>query len=554
MQTRHLLMGDEAVARAAIDAGIDAAYGYPGTPSTEILESLIDRRGSAHRYVARWCTNEKAAYEQALGASLAGRRAMVTMKHVGLNVAADPFVNSALVDVAGGLVVAVADDPGMHSSQNEQDTRALAAFARTVCLEPADQQEAYDMTVAAFDLSEELGLPVILRLVTRIAHARGVVHTKQSSGEVLHKGRDGETLGEAAVKKPSETRSTGGAGWTLIPANARVQWAKLVEQQASLPRTKTAKRYTNYVAGDDTAPKAVVTCGIGRAYYDEFADELSQRPHRLHIGYYPFDRGIKDRFPDNLCEVLVLEDGYPEVERALRGLLGRNVEVRGRDSGALPPTGELTPETVREALELPPIAPPVGPASDIEIPGRRPQLCKGCPHTDSFEAINAALSDSSERLRPSDIGCYALGALPPHSIADSVVCMGASIGMAKGAAEAGVDGVVATIGDSTFLHSGIPALIDAVEADTPMTVVILDNSTVAMTGGQPTAVPSSRIEEIVKGIGVDPDHIVTLTPTPSALHDNVKALRKEIDHAGPSVVIARRTCVRFAATIRRRAG
>jgi indolepyruvate ferredoxin oxidoreductase, alpha subunit len=213
-------------------------------------------------------------------------------------------------------------------------------------------------------------------------------------------------------------------------------------------------------------------------------------------------------------------------------------------SGAVPEAGELTPDTVRGALVLPSRQ---HVHSRVQLPVRPPQLCQGCPHAESFSALRDAIGDLSTGLRPSDIGCYALGALPPHAIVDSVVCMGASIGMAKGAAESGVSGVVAAIGDSTFLHSGIPALIDAVEANTPMTVLILDNGTVAMTGGQPTAVPPGRIEAIVQGIGVEPDHIVTLSPSKANREENAQVLRQEIAYPGPSVVVSRRGCVRFAA-------
>jgi len=545
MTDRLLLMGDEAVARGAEDAAVGSAYGYPGTPSTEILETLIYRAENRHggdrsaereapseSVVARWCTNEKAAYETALGASLAGRRAMVTMKHVGLNVAADPFMNSALVDLAGGLVVAVADDPGMHSSQNEQDTRYYADFARTVCLEPADQQEAYEMTRTAFALSEELELPVIVRLVTRIAHARGIVQP-------------------SAADQPGRRETGGGSGWMLLPANARNQWTKRVDRFRTVPEHPVASRFNHLTLGDKRADLAVVSAGIGRAYFEENAEELAVRPHHLHIGYYPIGANTVADLPKTVRRVVVLEDGYPYLERQLRALLPPEVTIQGRESGALPATGELTPENVRTALGLP------GRSFaniDLELPGRPPQLCDGCPHTESFAALNSALSETAGSVRTSDIGCYALGALPPHSIADSVVCMGASIGMAKGAAEAGVTSVVATIGDSTFLHSGIPALIDAAEADTPMTIVILDNSTVAMTGGQPTATTSERISGIVEGLGVDPDHILTLKPTHRAVESNADALRRELNHPGLSVVIARRACVRFPARSQGRAG
>lgn len=543
MGQARLYLGDEAVARGVLDAGLGSAYGYPGTPSTEILESLIawlesETDPPAGEYVARWCTNEKAAYEQALGAAMAGARSLVTMKHVGLNVAADPFMNSALLDLSGGLVVAVADDPGMHSSQNEQDTRYYADFARTVCLEPADPQEAYDLARAAFELSEDLHQPVVLRLVTRVAHARGIVRVGGATGR--------RRKPPASAQAPSR-----GSGWTLIPTNARGRWAAVVAGQLQREQHPLAGKLNTFTSGDLHSRLAVVTAGAGRAYYQENLADLEYRPHHIHIGYYPFSDSLFADLPAEIETILVLEDGYPFVEHALPAIIPSDARITGRAGGALPATGELTPESVRAALGLPDRR---SQGAEPALPVRPPQLCRGCPHAESFAALKAAFPLDVPALTTSDIGCYALGALEPHAIADSVVCMGASVGMAKGAAEAGVPGVVATIGDSTFLHSGIPALIDAVESGTPMTLVILDNSTVAMTGGQPTATSSERIEAIVRGIGIEPEHLVTLTPLPKHAAENARAMRREIEYAGPSVVIARRGCVRFPAAGVRRAG
>ena len=263
-----MLLGDEAVALGAIDAGVSGAYAYPGTPSTEILEYLVPR-AAAGGFTAHWCANEKTAYEQALGVSMMGRRALVAMKHVGLNVALDPFVNSALVAVGGGLVVAVADDPGMHSSQNEQDTRYLADFARVPCLEPADQQEAYDMTREAFDLSERFGLPVVLRLVTRLCHGRAVVSPRPARGPNPR----------AKAAAPQD--------WTLLPHNARRLWRRLLDRLPEIRAAAEASPHNRFDPGEAGAPFAVVTSGIARHYFAAESADLAVRPPTLHVGLYP---------------------------------------------------------------------------------------------------------------------------------------------------------------------------------------------------------------------------------------------------------------------------
>lgn len=523
----RILLGDEGVALGAIHAGISAAYGYPGTPSTEILEFILDHRARHGAPRAAWSANEKTAYEEALGASFAGRRALVTMKHVGLNVAADPFVNSALVSVHGGLVVAVADDPGMHSSQNEQDTRLLAEFARVICLEPATQQEAYDMTREAFMLSEEFRVPVVLRIVTRLAHSRALVET-------------GPSLGERPIERPPVP-----SGWILLPANARRQWKELVARQ------KGFEAHSEWCGWNHLSLRpsdlGVVTAGIARNYFLEAAPELAAAPSHLHVGFHPFPARLVGRLASRARRILVLEDGSPFLETRIRSLIPAGAEVLGRRTGHVPATGELTPDLVRAALRLP--ARPSFTLDGIELPARPPQLCEGCPHAVSFRALKQALEGYEAPMVTSDIGCYTLGALPPFSAIETCVCMGASIGMAKGASEAGVRPVVAVIGDSTFLHSGIAPLLDAAAANTDMTVLILDNKTVAMTGTQETVVSSERIDEIVRGLGVDPEHFHVLDPHPRRVGQGAAVIRRELEHRGLSVVIARRACKQIAARL-----
>jgi indolepyruvate ferredoxin oxidoreductase alpha subunit len=485
--------------------------------------------GHAERHgrpVAAWAVNEKTAYEQALGVSMAGRRSLVVMKHVGLNVAADPFINSALVAIHGGLVAVIADDPGMHSSQNEQDSRFYADFARILCLEPSDQQETYEMSRAAFELSERFQIPVLLRLVTRLAHSRSAVVT-----------RPGEP--ERPLSKTAER-----ASWILLPANARGLWRRLVEVNRQLRDWSESCTYNRLEWSDSDRGLGVVTTGIAAGYYAENLPRLDFTPSHLHIGAYPLPRNKLRRLAARVERILVLEEGYPYLEERLRGILPAPVEVQGMLSGHLPETGELTPETVGRALGL---AGRPGVALAGEPPPQRPpQLCRGCPHRDTYAALVEALRDYPQSIVNADIGCYTLGALPPYSAIESCVCMGAGVGMAKGASDAGLRPAVAVIGDSTFLHSGITPLIDAVQADTDMTLLILDNAAVGMTGAQDTVLPSSRLESLVLGLGVDPEHCRVLPAHPRTVPEMTAALRQELAHPGLSVVIAVRECIEHA--------
>lgn len=517
----RILLGDEAVALGAIDAGICAAYSYPGTPATEIMETILSMAPDG--VTARWTANEKTAYEAALGVSMAGRRVLVSMKHVGLNVAADPFINSAIVAIGGGLVVAVADDPGMHSSQNEQDSRCLADFARIVCLEPADQQEAYQMTREAFDVSERFGIPVLIRLVTRVAHSRSPVSTAppRPAGPVV------------------KTRSP--ADWILIPGNARRLWRRLLDIQGDLRAWSEASPHSILSLSEDDRGLGVVTTGIARNHYLESLPDLGFVPSHLHIGAYPIPEESIRRLADAVDRIVVIEEGFPFVEQSVVGMLPTRWEVSGKGSGALPLDGELTPDAVRTALGLP-VRRRVD-LGEFDLPARPPQLCKGCPHDDSFLALEAALAPYQAPVVMSDIGCYALGALPPYQTIESCVCMGASIGMAIGASDAGLRPALAVIGDSTFLHSGVTPLLDAVAADTDMTVVILDNGTVGMTGQQPTLLPGSRLEPLISGLGVDPTHLQVFDITPRRVDEFADLVRREIEHHGLSVIIAVRECV-----------
>jgi indolepyruvate ferredoxin oxidoreductase alpha subunit len=531
MMKTEILLGDEAVALGAVHAGLTGAYSYPGTPASEIMEYLI-RVSSQHPYLkASWSVNEKVAYEEALGVSFAGRRALVSMKHVGLNVAADPFMNSALTGTNGGLVVAVADDPGMHSSQNEQDSRYYAQFAQIVCFEPSNRQEAYDMTRLAFEISEEVGLPVMVRLVTRLSHSRSSVQPAEPRG-------------------PNDLRFGVSQDWILLPVNARRRFQNLLDRQSDLVRLSEVSAFNALEINVQNRSLGVITSGIAFNYVKENQKEMENRPSILKISVYPIPEKLVRRLFDHVGTVLVVEEGYPFIEKSVRGLFGvAGKEIKGKQSGDLPLSGELSPEVVRPALGLKPLDRLK--LDGFRLPSRPPQLCTGCPHGDTFNALNKALKDYAGKNVFSDIGCYTLGASPPYEAVQTSVCMGASVSMAKGGAEAGIHPSVAVIGDSTFGHSGLSPLLEAAAANTDMTVIILDNSTVAMTGGQPSFAFGGRLLRLIEGLGVEKAHLRVIEPLPKNLEKNAQILKEEIDHHGLSVVVAVRECLEEAKKKRR---
>jgi indolepyruvate ferredoxin oxidoreductase alpha subunit len=527
----EILLGDEAVALGAIHAGVSAAYSYPGTPASEIMEYLIRAAAETRVFAASWSVNEKVAYEEALGVSFAGKRALVSMKHVGLNVAADPFMNSALTGANGGLVVVPADDPGMHSSQNEQDSRFYADFAKIPCFEPSNHQEAYEMTRRAFDVSEELGVPVMVRLVTRLSHSRSTVRPAEPRGQ-------------------NPLRHGASRDWTLLPVNARRRFRAVLDSQAAMVRLSEESGFNSLSLNDKDRSLGILASGIAFNYVQENLPSLKTPPSLLKVGTYPLPEKLVRRLVEHVKAVLVVEEGYPLIERSLRGLFGiAGKTVRGKLGGDLPLAGELSPQAVRPALGLEPL-PKLG-LSGFEIAARPPQLCAGCPHADTFLALKKALADTGQGNVFSDIGCYTLGAYPPYQAVQTCVCMGASVSMAKGGAEAGIHPSIAVIGDSTFGHSGLTPLLEAAAADTNMTLLILDNSTVAMTGGQPSYASGERLLRMIEGLGVAKEHIRTIEPLPKNLDKNVQIIREEISHPGLSVIVAVRECLEEAKKKRR---
>ena len=480
---KKLLLGDEAVAQGALDAGLSGVYAYPGTPSTEITEyiqmSPLAKQRNVHR---RWCTNEKTAMEQALGMSYMGKRALVCMKHVGLNVCADPFVNSGMTGVNGGVVVLVADDPSMHSSQDEQDSRFYGKFAMIPTFEPSSQQEAYDMMSEAFDLSEKENLPVLMRVTTRMAHSRAAVTIKDEPKE------QNQLNYEAKA-----------SNWVLLPAVARKRNCHVTAQQPVLEQLAADSKHNLYIDGKDHS-LGIVASGIAFNYVNECFPEGCPYP-LLKISQYPLPKSLVRRLAKDCPTLLIVEEGQPFIE---------DMECE-------------------------------------DVAARPPQLCKGCGHRDMYTALNEVLKNYPNARVFGDIGCYTLGFMPPFRAIHSCVDMGASVGMAKGAADAGQWPSVAVIGDSTFTHSGMTNLLDAVNANSNMVLVISDNLTTGMTGGQDSA-GTGKIEDICRALGVAEEHLRVVVPLPKNMPEITKAIHEEVEYKGLSVIIARRECIQ---TLRR---
>lgn len=521
-----LLLGDEAIAQGAIDAGISGVYAYPGTPSTEITEYIqASKEAKEKDIVSHWSANEKTAMETAIGMSYAGKKALVCMKHVGLNVAADAFINSSITGANGGLVIVSADDPSMHSSQNEQDSRFYGKFAMIPVIEPSNQQEAYDQTRYAFEISEKFRVPVLLRITTRLAHSRSGVERK-------------EIIPQNKMQLPHNLRQ-----YVLLPSNARIQYKQLLSIQDAIESEAERSGLNALIENKKNRKLGVIACGLAFNYLlENFQDGKFPFPV-LKISQYPVPKNMVKKLFGQADDILILEEGYPILEELLRGYLNDGKTIKGRMDGTVPRTGELNPNIVAQALGL-----PITNGFDIPdlLKGRPPLLCDGCPHWDSFGALNEALKPYSKGRVLSDIGCYTLSALPPLESINSCVDMGASITMAIGAAEAGLMPAVAAIGDSTFTHSGMTGLLDAVNRKAPITVLIMDNSTTGMTGGQDSSA-FGKVADICRGVGVEEEHIRLIKPLRRQHDENVNVFKEELKYDGVSVIIALRECIQTQA-------
>lgn len=537
MKTKQLLLGDEALALGAINAGLSGAYAYPGTPSTEILEFVQSNPVARDRKIhSHWSSNEKTAVEEALGMSYCGKRSMVSMKHVGMNVAADAFVNSAMTGANGGMLVIAADDPSMHSSQNEQDSRFYADFALMPALEPADQQEAYDMADYGFRLSERFAIPVMVRLVTRLSHSRAVVET------------DSEPAPENKLHYPASPKQ-----WVLMPAISKKRYVQLLKDYEAFEQASEESPFNRYLDASDKS-LGIVVSGLAWNYLNETFPDGIPFP-TVKISQYPLPKKMLQRLFDECEAIMVIEEGQPLIEKKLRGVLDRTATIYGKLSGELNLTGELTPDLVRAGLAK--VKGDLECLKERDLQGeskvtrpRPPALCQGCGHRDVYAALNGVLEEYESPKVFGDIGCYTLGFLSPFNAIDTVVDMGASITMAKGAADAGQHPAVAIIGDSTFTHSGMTGLLDAINENSPITVIISDNLTTGMTGGQDSQ-GTGKLEEICLGLGAAPDHVRTIDSLPKNVEQMKELFREEIEYPGLSVIISRRECIQ---TARRHAG
>jgi len=521
MEERYLL-GNEAIAHACLEVPVDFVTGYPGTPSSEVIDVLRSRENRPSH--VEWSVNEKVALENALAAAWCGLRALCTMKHVGLNVAADPLMTSAYTGVTGGFVIMSADDPFAHSSQNEQDSRCYAHFAKVPCLDPSAIQEAHDMARDAFSLSEEFGLPVILRPTTRICHSKGDV----ALGPVAVPDRKGEFR-----KDPRQ--------YVVIPAHTRILHKKLNEKQPAIKKRLVALGYnTCSVKGK----RLVVASGIAATYVQEM---LPEGVSFMKIGAYPIDESWMRDFVRRHESVLVIEELAPEVEEQVRQVAG-DIPVHGKKDGYVPYEGEFSLPIVAGIMTKAGILAknPCREAAPVQnLPPRPPILCAGCLHRATFYAIRRVFRDA---IYPSDIGCYTLGL--QLGVVDTTICMGASITVASGIAKSGEPrDVVCTIGDSTFLHTGIQGLLNAVYNGGDITVVILDNRITAMTGHQPNpntgitacgdaSVPVS-LDAICRACGVT----FVETVDPYDLTSMLQVLGEAKSRKGVKVIIAKQQCV-----------
>jgi indolepyruvate ferredoxin oxidoreductase alpha subunit len=535
-----LMLGNEAIARGAIEGDVKVATAYPGTPSTEVVETLASLAKEFDDLYVEWSVNEKVAFEVALAASYCNLRALTAMKHVGLNVASDPLFTSAYTGVKGGFVIVSADDPSCHSSQNEQDNRIYGLHAYVPVVEPSSPQEAKDLTIYSLEVSESYGAPVILRTVTRLSHARGPVEL----GPVNRSRRRG-----TFERRPEKL--------VCLPANARRMRLEAIERLRAVEGEFERSKFNAVEEGD---PKVgIIACGLAYAHVLEALEHLNpdRRPSVLKLStIHPLPRSYVARFLEDKEKVLVVEELEPLIELQVKALchdLKLEAEVHGKD--LIPLAGELTPLRVLKGL-----ASFLGASVDlpevklaVQAPPRPPILCAGCPHRSTFYAIKMAVKKAGvDAIYPSDIGCYTLGYYPPFELVDTTICMGAGVGLSCGFAKFTDKVVIATVGESTFYHACIPGLINAVHNPSSFVLVVLDNNFTAMTGGQPS--PATGVnamgqqvkrvlpEDIARACGVEFCKVVDPYDVDSTISSIVEAIEYVKRRLGPAVVVARRPC------------
>jgi len=544
---KMLLLGNEAIARGALEAGVAVATTYPGTPSSEISMNFFQISHESDLYF-EYSTNEKVALEVAAAAANCGVRSMCVMKHVGLNVAADALMTLAYVGVKGGLVIVTADDPFMFSSQNEQDNRYYAKFGGLPMLEPSDIPEALRMTAEAFELSEKLGEPVLLRTTTRLNHSTGAA-TLGAMQKI-------NTRGEF-VRNPLR--------YVTVPAVSRKLHARLLENLASARNISESSAF-NFITGNGAW--GIICNGVSYNYVRDAVMDLGleQRIRILRIGFsHPLPEDLIVSFLKASEKVLVVEEGEPFMEEAVRASAQQarlTLDIQGKSDALFSRLYEYDPAMVREKIagyfNLPYTPPQRIDLSDVpELPARPPSLCPGCPHRATFYAVRKAAA-GLDIMCPNDIGCYTLGFMPPLSMGDFLICMGSSVGTSCGFSKVSGKKVVSFIGDSTFFHSGIPGLINAVFNQHDFTLVILDNGITAMTGHQPNpGVDMEKlnlkgygrvsIEAVVRSLGVGQVSVIR----PLNVKKSIEAIRESLNFKGVSVVISKHLCPLFANSIRK---
>jgi indolepyruvate ferredoxin oxidoreductase alpha subunit len=533
---REYLLGNVAIARGILEAGAGLTAGYPGTPSSEIIEYLADLKGDLSMHV-EWSVNEKVALEVAIGSSWAGTRSAATMKHVGLNVAADPFMTLAYLGVGAGLVVISADDPFCHSSQNEQDSRRFAEFASVPCLDPADPQEAKDMAKYGFDLSERFNIPVMLRPTTRVSHARADVETGEF---VPSKG------GAGFVKNPARR--------VALPVHARPLHTELIEKQEAIAKALASAPWNHLTLRGD---QGIIASGIAGLYAEEAIADLDLDMSFVRVGTYPAPARMIEELLEHVSRVLVVEELEPVLEEQVERIALKtrpNVEILGKGGygkeGYIPREGELDFLKVRNAIArmagLPEKASSRIEAADKILPPRPPALCPGCSHRATYYAMRKAFGKAA--IYPSDIGCYTMAV--GMGTVDTCLCMGASITLASGIRFGGeTEPICCSLGDSTFLHGGLTGLLNAAYNKARITVTVLDNSTTAMTGHQPhpatgftaTGEPTTQVslEAVARALGAG----LVETVDPYDLEGTIEAFGRAKEFPGLSVVIAHQACV-----------
>ena len=534
---KEFLLGNEAVVRGALEAGVDFASTYPGTPSSEIGNVLFYIAKKAGMYF-EFSTNEKVAMETSAAAAASGLRSLVFFKHVGLNVAADAFMTTAYIGTNGGLVVLTADDPSMHSSQNEQDNRYYSELANIPMIEPSSPQEMKDFIKYAFEISEKYHLPVLFRTTTRVNHARGIVEY----GEL------GKRRGKGYFKKDPNK-------YVPVPENSRRMHKELLEKIEKVKKEVNNSPINRIELHGGKI--GIITSGAAYNYVADIVENYGIEANILKLGFtHPFPEELVKEFIKGVDKVIIVEELEPYIEKHTRLVAQMNkidVPIFGKMDGYFPRAYEYDPNVVKDALgkilgrdfKIEKIE-----VEKLELPSRPPVLCPGCPHRATYYAAMMALKQLKikDAIITTDIGCYTLGIQKPYEMADYLLCMGSSIGTAVGFSKATEQKVIGFVGDSTFFHAAIPGLIDAYHNNANLVYVILDNRTTAMTGHQPhpglpmngmgEKAPYVDIEKLVRGIGID----WVRTVDPYNVQETIKAFKDALQHEGISVIISKREC------------